>query len=135
MTETIPQYPQPVADADNRPFLDGWRQGRLCLQHCGNCGKTVFYPRPLCPHCWSTDLEWRQASGRGTVVSYSRIFRPNHPAFNDEVPIILAEIQLAEGAALLARILDDDVHSGMAVTLATSAEATERFPLPIFQSA
>lgn len=135
MTETTPQYPRPVTDADNHPFLNGWREGQLCLQHCRGCEMAVFYPRPLCPHCWSTDLEWRQASGRGTVVSYSRIFRPNHPAFNDEVPIVLAEIRLAEGAALLARILEGDVKSGMEVVLMASAGATERFPLPVFKLA
>lgn len=135
MTETTLRYPQPVTDSDNRPLLEGWRRGELYLQHCRGCGKAVFYPRPLCPHCWSGDLEWRKASGRGTVVSYSRIHRPNHPAFNEEVPIVLAEIRLAEGAALLARILEGEVESGTEVVLMASAEATGRFPLPVFRPA
>lgn len=134
MTREASPYPQPQADGDNAEMLKGWRDGRLLLRSCGGCGLAFFYPRPLCPYCWSTDLAWKPTAGTGTVVSFSCIHRPNHPSFLDEVPIVLAEIRLTEGLPLLARIVGGDagaVHSGMAVSLVPLPEAG-RYPLPTF---
>ena len=134
MSEPHLSYPEPVLDADNRPLLEGWREGRLFLQHCGACGRSVFYPRPMCPFCWSTDLVWRESGGRGEIVSFSLIHRPNHPSFVDEVPIVLAEVRLAEGALLLARVLSDAPQTGLKISL-LPASVAHRYPLPIFRPA
>jgi len=130
-----PAYPRPRADADNRHFLDEWREGRLALQACSSCGHKFFYARPLCPNCWSDGLTWISAKGEGEVVSFSLIYRPNDPAFLGEVPIALAEVRLTEGVALLARIVDANpasIRTGMRVGLLPKAEAA-RFPLPAFR--
>ena len=135
MTAEAVGYPQPQGDRDNAAFLEAWRQGRLLLQACGDCGRSFFYPRPLCPHCWSDALSWKPVPGRGEVVSFSLIHRPNHPSFFDEVPILLAEIRVAEGVTLLARIVGaapDSICSGMPVRLVSKGEAS-RYPLPTFQ--
>ena len=129
-----PAYPQPRADADNRRFLEEWREGRLVFQACGSCGHKFLYARALCPQCWSDALSWVSAKGEGEVVSFSLIYRPNDPAFFDEVPIALAEIRLLEGPALLARIVGahpGSLKSGMLVCLLSKPEAS-RFPLPTF---
>lgn len=128
-------YPQPRPDADNAAFLAAWKEGRLLLQSCPACRSTFFYPRAMCPTCWSTALEEKVSGGHGQVVSYSVIWRPNDPAFNDEVPILLAEVAVAEGATLIARIIGVDhqkLHSGLAVTL-PPPEVGRRYPLPVFQ--
>ncbi len=128
-------YPQPREDADNAAFLRSWRDGVVLIQRCRPCRTAFFYPRPLCPRCWSADLKAEEASGRGRIVSWSAIERPNDPAFNDEVPILLAEILLAEGATLLARVVGctrEQIASGAAVKLPPRAIA-ERYPLPVFQ--
>ena len=55
----------------------------------------------------------------------------------DEVPIVLAEIALPEGASLLARVVGGDrasVSSGRAVRLVALPEAS-RYPLPTFELA
>jgi uncharacterized OB-fold protein len=136
MSETL-DYPRPVEDEDNRPLLEAWREGRLMLQQSKSGGPVFFYPRPICPYTGSTDLVWKEASGRGRIVSFSIVMRPNHPAFNDEVPIILAEIALEEGANMLARVITSDansVESGAAVELMPMPEAA-RYPLPTFRLA
>jgi uncharacterized protein len=134
MSEPV-DYPRPVEDADNEAFLEAWRQGALRLQHCRRCRRSIFYPRPVCPHCWSDDLEWQMASGAGEVVSFSRVYRPNHRAFDDEIPVVLAEIRLAEGATLLARILGDpaQVRSKARIQLTRNDWRGRRLPLPAFR--
>lgn len=130
-------YPRPYEDEDNAKFLSGWREGRLYLQQARSGGPLFFYPRPICPYTGSDDLVWKEVSGRGRLVSFSVVMRPNHPSFNDEVPIILAEIELEEGAGLLARIVQADparVKSGVQVELLPMPEAA-RYPLPTFRLA
>lgn len=132
-----PDYPHPYRDEDNGPFLDGWRDGRLFLQQTRSGGPFFFYPRPVCPYTGETDLVWKEVSGYGRLVSFSIVMRPNHPSFNDEVPIILAEIELNEGASLLARIVQTDpalVKSGARDELLPMPEAA-RYPLPTFRLA
>jgi uncharacterized protein len=135
MSETLPAYPQPREDIDNAAFLAGWRRGELVIQRCRDCGTAFFYPRPLCPHCWSAELADETSAGRGTIVSYAAIERPNDPAFNGETPILLAEVRLSEGASLLARIVGcrrEDVSSGVEVEL-PPFEVAARYPLPVFR--
>lgn len=135
MTIANPAFPQARADTDNRQFLEEWHEGRLAFQACGSCGHKFFYARPLCPNCWSDALSWVLAKGKGDVVSFSLVHRPNDPAFLSEVPIALAEIRLEEGVILLARIVDakpEAIRSGMPVRLVSKSEAS-RFPLPTFR--
>jgi uncharacterized OB-fold protein len=129
-------YPHPHEDQDNQAMLAAWRDGgRLMLQHCEECGRTIFYPRAICPHCWSDALCWREAEGRGSISSFSLVRRPNHAAFFDEVPIILAEIRLAENVAMIARLIAPDpsvVEIGAQIALIGRPEA-DRYPLPTFR--
>jgi uncharacterized protein len=131
-------YPAPRADADNAAFLEGWHDGTLVIQSCAACGRSIFYPRPLCPHCWSDRLENRTASGDGRIVGYSLVYRPNDAAFDEEIPIVLAEIELAEGASLIARIVGsrrEELRSGRPVRLARPDAGEQRYPLPVFELA
>jgi uncharacterized OB-fold protein len=134
---TTPSYPMPREDADNAAFLAGWKQGRLVIQTCAACSKTFFYPRAFCPRCWSDRIEAREASGKGHIVSYSLVHRPNDPAFNDEVPIALVEVKLAEGATLISRVIDarpEEIRSGRSLIL-PPPEVGARYPLPVFRLA
>jgi uncharacterized OB-fold protein len=130
-------YPQAQQDEDNAPFLAGWREGKLLLQRSREGGPLFFYPRPICPYTGSADLVWTEVSGRGRIVSFSLVTRPNHPSFNGEVPIVLAEIALDEGASLLGRIIGADastIRTGEALELLPPEEA-RRYPLPAFRLA
>ena len=134
MSEPAPVYPQPLEDEVNAPLLAGWREGRLMLQRCGGCRRVIFYPRAMCPHCWDTDLSWFPASGRGRVASWSHVWKPD-AAFAAEVPVVLVEVALDEGALMLSRVIGDDrerVRTGAVVALVPLPEA-RRYPLPTFR--
>jgi uncharacterized protein len=129
------ERPRPHPDTDNREFLADWQAGRLVVQACGDCGQSFFYPRPLCPHCWSDRLEWRELPGDGEVVSFSLIYRPNHSAFLGEVPIVLAEIRVAAGVTMLARVVGVapvKLRTGLPVRVVRSSQAA-RYTLPTFE--
>jgi uncharacterized protein len=133
MSSNAKAYPQARESHDNAPYLQGWRRGKLVLQHCSSCNRFIFYPRAMCPHCWNDKLEWKDVSGKGKIVSFSLVRRPNDPVFNDEAPIALAEVMLDENVAMLARILDGEPVIGMRVALASDAATTARYPLPAFR--
>ena len=44
-------------------------KGELAYQWSPEAGRAVFYPRLVCPYSGSTELEWRIASGLGTVYA------------------------------------------------------------------
>lgn len=100
--------PLPVANADSRQYWDGARAGRLMIRRCKGCERTHFMARYLCPHCWSEDLEWIRASGRGRVHSFTVIRRAPLASFAAKVPYVVALIDLDEGPRMMANILGDD---------------------------
>jgi uncharacterized protein len=93
----------PEPTPDTQPFWDGCARGELMLQRCRECGIPYFYPRPVCPECGSTDVEWFQASGRATLYSYVINHRPA-PGFENEGPYAIAVVQLAEGPRMMTNI-------------------------------
>lgn len=96
-------------------YWQGAREGKLLLRRCQRCGAISHPPRPLCPSCWSDDLDWIEASGRGHVVTATTVHQPPSPAFT--VPYVLAIVRLAEGPQMMANLLCDPaaVRIGMAV--------------------
>ena len=38
---------------------------------CKDCGKVHHYPRAICPHCFSQNLELQQAKGTGVIYTFS----------------------------------------------------------------
>lgn len=134
-TATDALYPAPRETPDNAPMLRAWREtGTLLLQRCGGCGTPIYYPRARCPHCWSADLAWFEASGRGTVRTFTLIHRGLSEPFAAEAPICLAEIALDDGVAMIARIIHprpDALRTGDPVTL-LEPDRARRYPLPTF---
>ena len=61
---------------------------------CRSCGKAHWYPRALCPFCFSADIDWRQASGAGAIYSFSVMRRASPPH-------AIAYVTLAEGPSVL----------------------------------
>lgn len=92
--------PLPQPTALSRPFWDALKQGQVLLQQCGACGQWLFFPRAHCPQCGSRDVHWRPVSGQGQVYSFTAARVPTLPEFTDEMPQLLAVVQLDEGPHL-----------------------------------
>src|SRR5262249_31954778 len=52
-------------------FWNATAESRLLLPRCLECRGFIWYPRPFCPECSSTNVEWVQASGRGTIYTFT----------------------------------------------------------------
>ena len=71
------------------------------LQCCNKCNKPFFPVGPCCPFCFSDKTEWIEASGKGTIYSYSVMRRA-------PVPYAMAYVTLAEGPRMVTNIVDCD---------------------------
>lgn len=103
--------PLPQPTELTRPFWAAAREHRLLIQRCKACAEHCFYPRPLCPHCGEEALEWVEASGRGTLYSYTVARRPTSRAFTDRVPYVIAIVELEEGPHMTTNIVESDPES------------------------
>ena len=99
--------PEPVVALEAKPFWDAAAQGRLVLQRCAGCLLVVWYPRALCPACSGTQLDWFEASGRGTIYSYTVNHRGDG-AYKGAAPYILAYVELDEGPRVLTNVVECD---------------------------
>lgn len=85
-----------VEDPAAAPFWVGTARGELLVQACGACGRTRMPPRPMCPHCRSTEATWEPTSGRGRVWSYVVAHPPLLPAYAELAPYNVIVVELDE---------------------------------------
>lgn len=86
----------PTVDEEGGPFWHGTDAGELRVQACSSCGRLRLPPRPMCPHCRSTEREWRAVSGRGRVWSYAVPHPPLLPAYAEIAPYNVIVVELEE---------------------------------------
>lgn len=129
------EKPLPVIDHDSAPYWEAAQEGRLDIPLCGDCGKHHFYPRAICPHCHSDNLKFDTVSGRGEVHIFTIARRPAGPAFAEDVPYVVALIELEEGPRMMSRIQTDNPESvqiGARVEV-TFVKATDEISFPYFR--
>jgi uncharacterized OB-fold protein len=128
------QIPQPLPDSDSQEYWEGLARGELRIQHCDACSRAVFYPRALCPHCFSDQLSWITASGKGIIYSYT-VAHQAYGLFAEDIPFVIAIVELEEGVRMMTRIVDapgDKVAIGARVYLVITPVA-EGIALPYFR--
>lgn len=93
----------PVPDGDTKPFWEAVQRHELAIQRCDECQHYIFYPRSICPQCFSDRLSWVQASGNGTIYSYTVVHQAYGP-FAGQVPFVVALVDLQEGVRMMTRV-------------------------------
>jgi uncharacterized OB-fold protein len=137
----MPKYrkgtgPLPVPTPISQPFWDAAKQHRLTLQRCPN-GHVFYYARSHCPKCLSNELTWFDASGKGTIYSYTVARRPTSPEFEQDVPYIIGVIELAEGPRMTSLVVEmdpDAVKIGTPVSVVFD-DVSDEVALPYFRPA
>ena len=131
------EKPAPAVDAESEPYWSGAREGRLMIQRCGRTGRCFLYSRRLAPGADETDIQWIEATGAGTVYSFTVCHAPAGPAFRDETPYVVACVTLDEGARIVSNLVTDDigaVHIGQRVE-AFFDKVSEELTIPKFRPA
>ena len=116
--------PVPAIDPDSQPYWDGAKEGRLMIQRCKATGQTFLYSRQLAPGVVDSEVEWIEASGRGTIYSYTVARRPAGQPFADDVPYVIVSVELEEGARVMSNLVTadpDSVAIGQAVEVVFDA--------------
>lgn len=119
-----------LMDEDAREFWEGAKNGRLMIQRCDDCGKFIFYPRAICPHCFSERVRWIESAGKGSVYSYTVVYQGMG---NRETPYAVGLIDLDEGVRMTARIAGDPRRIAIGSRVSVHFEQVdEELTLPCF---
>ena len=127
----------PTITPESRPYWEAAQRGQLLIQRCGDCGRHQFYRRQFCARCWSYDIQDVVASGKGTVWTYTVTHQNRARGYRDEVPYVLALVELEEGVRMFTNLVEcapQDVTIGMPVEVAF-AKATDSVTVPNFKPA
>ena len=130
-----PPVPQPESDF----YWEKCKAHELWLRHCKSCNSTYFYPRDICPDCFSRDTDWVQSSGRGRLHAFAIVHREPAPAFRPTVPYVAAIVELEGGARMptnLVQVAPDPsaIKCGMAVEVVFE-DLDDKISLPKFRPA
>jgi uncharacterized OB-fold protein len=127
--------PRPHPTEISRPYWEACARHELLLQWCVACGKPQFYPRSVCVRCGGSELEWRRASGRATVYTFSVVHRA--PDASLPTPYIVALVDLEEGVRMMTNVVEcdpADARIGMAVEV-TFDDLGDGMSVPLFRPA
>lgn len=107
----LPSKPRPRATAETLMFWTKCAEGKLTYQSCESCGKSQFPPRVICVHCRSDKIVWRTSTGRGTIHSFTVVYRPQSDSFSKDVPYVIALIDLDEQFRMMMNVRRADPAS------------------------
>jgi uncharacterized OB-fold protein len=131
------QRPLPTQTPETKPFWDAANTGRFVVQQCRACQAFQFPYRGFCSHCWSFELDEREATN-GTVFTHSTIYRNDTVGFGQDVPYVAAMVRLDEdrgGLMVQSNIVGcdpDSVYIGLPVEV-TFTETVDGQQIPMFK--
>ena len=127
-TITAREISPPIPTEESKPFWQAANEGRFLIKRCIDCNKAHWYPRAVCPLCFSSNTEWQQSEGIGTIYSFT-VMR------HGPEPFVLAFITLKEGPTMLSNIVNCDpnqVEIAMPVKV-KFVQSTGEFKVPMFE--
>lgn len=122
-------------NSDSKEFWAGCKAHELRFQKCKACGHVRWPASIICPMCYSKEMKWIVAEGKGRVYSFAVYHVAYHPGFENDLPYVVADVELEEGPRLLTNIVGcrpDEVKCEMLVKV-TWEDITEEFSLPKFK--
>ena len=102
-------------------FFESLSEGRLTTTKCKSCGEVLWQPRVVCSECSSSDMEWIELPKTGEVFAFSSMNAGAPLGMEDDVPFVVAVIQLDGVDLKLFSRIDgadyDDMDFGMKMKL------------------
>ncbi len=128
MTRNIPA---PAVTIESKSFWDAATEGKFMIKRCTACGEAHWYPRALCPFCFSEKTVWEESPGEGVIYSYSVMHR------SPSGPYAIGYVTLKEGPAVLTNFVDVAVGElSIGQKVKVKFQPTENGPpVPVFAPA
>ncbi|MBR0898915.1 OB-fold domain-containing protein [Bradyrhizobium tropiciagri] len=126
--------PRPDIYMNTSPFWEAAKQRRLMLQYCKDSNRYQWFPRPVSIYSGKRNLEWREASGKGILYTWTNTLVP-WPDHEDRVPYVCALVDLQEGVRMLVNLINCDAskfREGLPVRLAWE-KLSDDFNVPVFE--
>ena len=127
-----PAKPLPKPTAETLPFWQAAAQGKLVFQHCSACNRAQFPQANNCPACGNSSLTWQESAASRSIHSHTTVQRAPTAAFKEDVPYVIALIDLDEGFRMMMNWRGDDpatARIGDRVRVVFEANASP-WPLP-----
>jgi uncharacterized OB-fold protein len=105
---SMPERPGPIVTPETAEYWAAGHRGVLLIGSCEICGHIFFPPRAVCPRCWESGAGSTASSGRGSVYAYSVVHQNRNPGFRDNLPYVVALVELDEGVQLMTNLVDCD---------------------------
>jgi uncharacterized OB-fold protein len=103
-------------------FIDHLEKGEVAGTRCVDCGASFFPPRADCCHCLSSNMEWFDISGTGTLVTYSKLkFAPM--GFDGDLPYAIALLDYGDYKVfgrIAGDVASEDIKIGMQMKAASN---------------
>ena len=131
------EKPLPTPDENTQPWFDALREHKLLLQYFPAADHYQYPYSDRCTKDWSTEWEWRESSGMGVVYTWGRMHQLYHPSWQEEIPYVLAVVELDEGPRMqttLVNVEEDGIRVGMRVRVYFD-DVTDEHTLPKFEPA
>ena len=128
------KHPVPNSCGTSAEFWKAAGEERLTLPHCNACALFQWPPRAACVKC-GAGLSWREASGCGSIASWSVVRRAVHPELKGSAPYIVAFIELDERVRLFTNIVDaapEDLRVGARVRARFEPALDAAIRVPVF---
>ena len=116
-------------------YWEGARRGVLVLQQCRECGTRRHYPRAMCAHCYSFEVDHVEHDGNGTVHSWTVAHHAFSPETVGDVPYVLVTVDLGHGVRALGRLVPPAQPTlGLPVQIGFEPDGAGE-PRPVFHAA
>jgi uncharacterized protein len=104
-------------------FIDYLENGKVMGTRCVDCGTMFFPPRADCYKCLAGNMEWFEVSGKGKLVSYSKLeYAPQ--GFGDDLPYSIALLDYGD-YKVFGRIADSVAEEEVEVGMELEAVANQ----------
>ena len=128
------KHPTPNPSGTSAEYWKAAGEDRLVLPYCAACAAYQWPVRAACPRC-GAPLAWRDASGRGTLVTWSIVNRAVNPELKDDAPYVVAFVELDEGVRVFTNIVEakpEALRAGLRVRAQFEAALDEAIRAPVF---
>ena len=128
------KHPSPNAAGTSAPHWRAAVQGRLALPYCAPCQRFHWPVRARCPYC-AGSIDWRDASGRGRIATFSIVQRAVNPELADDAPYVVAFVELDEGVRIFSNSVAVDptqLRTGLRVRCRFEATLDAAGRVPVF---